>query len=269
MNPERAKLKTGLLTPTEARRRLRLPKPIFEVLMRSGLLGPTTNSGHLFAQSLSYFERYGTQWHTQERFGAEGWGQRLISEDTYENMPPVPGMESGAPTDTYTHMRVSAPGTPDNIEETDTGWIAHFYLFPNYFMWPNTTELAMLVPPPLKISEPRDVPGTRHPTRLYPEPSGSLSLVVVSSRERPRDAENPFSAAFDQAYDTAVGVLDYLSVEYDTPLPIVHSALIGVPSGTVHLFFAHRPKVRIMSRGDNLSSEPPSPGVTCCLCSLP
>ena len=115
---------------------------MFEAVLNSGLLGPRTHSGHLVEESIAYYKEYGTQWDTQERFGNNGWGTRFLDDGLYENMPPVPGREAGTPPDTVTHgMVTNVSGGTRESPETDTGWIAHFYLFPNYYMWPNVTEL--------------------------------------------------------------------------------------------------------------------------------
>src|SRR5215211_1924904 len=108
MSPDRAE--PSLLTPREARRRLRLPKSVFEAVMRSELLGPRTTSGHLFEESIEHYERYGTQWQTRERFGARGWRKRQTISEMYGSMPAVPGVEFvPPPPDTYSAMRFSPP----------------------------------------------------------------------------------------------------------------------------------------------------------------
>jgi hypothetical protein len=94
-------------------------------------------------------------------------------------------------------------GSPDN----DMGWIFHFYLVTNYFYFPNLTELC-LIGPPLKLAEPRPVPGADLPVTLYPHPSGCLGLVVAEGLDR------PLKGADKEAYDV--------------PLPVAHSMAVGV-----------------------------------------
>jgi hypothetical protein len=77
-------------------------------------------------------------------------------------------------------------------------------------------------------------------TELCPDPSGSLALLSVF--QPPRRLEESYEAAYDAAYDAAGPVLDELSVKYDLPLPISHSAVIGVPSGLTITHFPRTPR---------------------------
>lgn len=175
----------------------------------------------------------------------------------------VPGV-AVPPPDLQTHVQIKDAMLPEDAGENDTGWIAHFYLMPNHFMFPNTAKLALIGLPPLRLEEARDVPGTRYPTRVYPHPSGSLGLVVVSSREPPprgtdKEKNNPQAAALERAYDVAAAVLDDLAVRYDSPLPIAHSLLLGVPSGVFNVFFAHRSGFATIERNVELLAGPRHP----------
>lgn len=251
---------TGWIPLREARRRLKLPKPLFEAFKNSHLLGPCTTAGYVLEEAVEHLLHFGTQWDTHERFAeplsAPEYSSRFISDEEYARVKPIPGMGI-PPPDTQAHVQINQADLLN-----DTGWIAHFYLVPNYYMFPNTTELALILPPPLRIAAKREVPGTCCQTHLYPHPSGALGLVTVSSRESPsyktgEHQENPWAVAFEQAYDVAVGVLDNLAVEYDMPLPIAHSLLIGVPSGLMNIFFAHRPRVKTIAPNNNLLPSPP------------
>jgi len=154
-------------------------------------------------------------------------------------------------------MRIVADGPPPSVledaEKTDTGWIAHFYLVPNYFYFPNPTELSLIWPPPLKLSEPRPVLGADLPVTLYPHPSGYLGLVVVEGLSR------SLKGARKEAYDVAMPLLDELSARYDVPLPVAHSMAVGVPSGIIHLYFAHRPKAKEIGSGAEILPQCPHP----------
>ncbi len=87
-------------------------------------------------------------------------------------------------------------------ERDDTGWIAHFYLVPNQWCFPNLTELALIGPPPLKLAEPKTVPDTELPVTLYPHPSGCLGLVVVEG------LDCPLEDAMKEAYGSWMGVCE-------------------------------------------------------------
>jgi hypothetical protein len=51
----------------------------------------------------------------------------------YGNLPTVLGVEFvPSPPDTYSAMQFRPPGISSEAGENDTGWIAQFYLYPNY-----------------------------------------------------------------------------------------------------------------------------------------
>jgi hypothetical protein len=238
-------------------------KPVFHALANSLLLGPRTDSDYVLEDAVQHYKRFGTQWHTHERFAVPlnepQFSERYISDEEYDKRPVVPGLNR-PPFDWRTQMQITNTWVADEADESDTGWIAHFYLVPNRFMFPNTAELALVFPPPLILEEARYVPGASYHTRLYPHPAGSLGLVEVSSCELPRSTEkernNPQAVAFERAYDVVAAVLDELAVRYDTPLPIAHSLLLGVPSGVVNVFFANRSGVATIGRNAELLPAP-------------
>ncbi|CAN5911555.1 hypothetical protein BH23ACT11_BH23ACT11_30090 [soil metagenome] len=241
---------------------MNISKPVFHALANCLLLGPRTDSDYVLEEAVEHYKRFGTQWHTHERFAVPlnepQFSDRYISDEEYDKRPAIPGLDR-PPPDWRAQIQVTntwVADEADESDESDTGWIAHFYLVANRFMFPNTTELALVFPPPLILDEARDVPGTSYHTRLYPHPSGSLGLIKVSSRELQRSTEeergNPQAVAFERAYDVVAAVLDELAVRYDTPLPIAHSLLLGVPSGVVNVFFANRSGVATIGRNAEL-----------------
>ncbi len=159
----------------KVRSRLRVSEPILNALISGGLLGYTL-SNMVSDRALLQYERFGTQWDIDERSGPS---VQMIGQDVYEKTPPVEGIGPQPPA-TQRHERVWRSNQPNAIqsEKTDTGWIFHFYLVPNYFYWPDPTELALIGEPPLKLTAPRLVPGTDLPVTLYPHPSGSVGLLV-------------------------------------------------------------------------------------------
>lgn len=222
------------ISSSKARSRLGVGKPLFNALTKSGLLGYTL--GDMYSdQAILAYQRYGTQWSIDER---RGTSTRILTDDIYDNLPPVENVGPQPPA-TQKHAVITPPDTgPRDMGASDKGWIAHFYLLTNYWCFPNLTELALVGAPPLKLSEPKPVPGAELPVTLYPHPSGYLGLVVVEGLSR------PLEGAHKAAYDAAMPVLDELSARYDVPLPVAHSMEVGVPSGTIHVNFAHRPRAK-------------------------
>ncbi len=222
------------LSRKRARSTLGVNEPVFNALTRSGLLGYTMSD--MFSdQALVSYQRFGTQWSIDERLGPS---RRIMTDDVYDNLPPVENVGPQPPA-TQTHGVITPPNTvPKDMGASDKGWIAHFYLVMNYFYFPNLTELALVGAPPLKLSEPKPIPGAELPVTLYPHPSGYLGLVVVEGLNR------PLESAHKEAYDVAMPLLDELSARYDVPLPVAQSMEVGVPSGTIHLNFAHRPRAK-------------------------
>lgn len=238
------------LSRKKVRERLRVSEPILNALIRSGLLGYTL-SNMVSDQAVLQYERFGTQWTIDERYGPS---TRVMDNEIYESLPEIEGIGPQPPA-TQTHGMVTPPdSSPDVLEDAkrmDVGWIAHFYLYPNYFYFPSTTELSLIWPPPLKLPTPRSVLGADLPVALYPEPSGNLGLVVVEGLKRPvEDAQK-------EAYDVAMPLLDELSVRYDVPLPVAHSMAVGVPSGIIHLLFPQRPKVKEITNGTEVLPQCP------------
>lgn len=236
----------------KVRERLGVSEPVLNALIRSGLLGyPLSNM--VSDQALLQYERFGTQWTIDERRRPS---TRVMENEVYESMPSVEGIGPQPPA-TQTHAVATladyAPSVLENAMNTDIGWIAHFYLIPNYFYFPSPTELSLIWPPPLKVSEPRSVPEADLPVTLYPHPSGNLGLISVEGLERPlKDAQK-------EAYDVAIPLLDEISTRYDVPLPVAHSMMVGVPSGIIHLHFPHRPKAKEIGSGMEILPRCPHP----------
>lgn len=229
--------------------RLGVAEPVFNALARSALLGYSL--GSMFSdQAILSYQQFGTQWSVDEKYGPS---RRILTDDIYENLPPVENIGPQPPA-TQTHAVIAPPSdAPGDMGASDEGWIAHFYLVPNYFYFPNLTELAMIGAPPLKLSKPKPIPGAALPLTLYPHPSGYLGLVVVEGLGR------PLKGAHREAYDVAMPLLDELSARFDVPLPVVHSMEVGVPSGTIHLNFAHRPRAKEIESETEIPPRCPHP----------
>ena len=230
---------------------LGVTEPVLTALTVSGLLGYTSPTVMFADHAVRSYQRFGTQWSLDGRFGPT---VRMMGSEDYEKMPPIEGIGPQPPA-TPGHMFIWAEGQADGVEsqKSDTGWIFQFYLVPNYFYFPSPFDVGLIGPPPLKLPGPKPVPGADLPVTLYPHPSGNLGLVVVEGLGR------PVAKAHREAYDVAMPLLDELSARYDVPLPVAHSMAVGVPSGTIHLHFAQRPKVREIDPGAEILPKCPHP----------
>lgn len=232
----------------EARRQLRVSAPVFGALLRSKLLGAYDPAGWVQIAGIEAYERYGTQWST------DVLGERTLSANCVQNMPPPPQFPGGEePPDTRSNFYIGPDMVPDadpeNLKDKNTGWIAHFYLRVNRLYWPAPTTLGMIEPLLLKLAAPKKVPRAALPTRLYPDPSGSLAMVSVTCTEQPM---SPINEAFESAYDVAGPLLDELSVKYDQPLPIARTLFVGIPTGLMNTFFTKAPEIREIDRDEEV-----------------
>lgn len=228
-----------------AMQRLRAPADTFNALVVSGLLGDYTEEG-IPVIGIENYERFGTQWRPE-------LGERLppnIDSAFPQGIEGVPG--GSQPPNTYIQIQISPYPSPE-VVESDTKWIAQFYLRPNRYFFPDLSALALVGPPYLKITHGRQVVGTKLPTYLFPDPSGSLAMVMILG---PAIAgENPIEAA----YDIAVPILDELSVQYDQSLPIAHSLVVGVPSGIITIDVPKHSQVKSISATDPIQFQCPYP----------
>ncbi len=69
----------------------------------------------------------------------------------------------------------------------------------------------------------------------------------------------PVMDAFEAAYDVVGPLLDELSFEYDLPLPVAHSLIVGIPSGLTNTSFPKIPKVKTLDRGGEIVPVCPHP----------
>lgn len=241
-----------VMTFKEARRRLRVSQPVFNALLRSRLLGGYYPDGYVLVVGIEHYEFYGTQWITEDR---DDLPDRLLDAEYMDTMPLPPDHGEGDQTGVHTRMYIQSDGTPD-LEEanaTDTGWLAHFYLTPNTFFFPAPTTFGMVGGQLLKLDAPRKVLDAKLPTRLYPDPSGSLGLVSVYG------VNQPLERAYETAYDIVAPILDELSAKYDQPLPIAHNLLLHVPSGLMTTSYAKIPKTKKLPRNEPLLTLCPYP----------
>ena len=238
--------------PVEARRWLGVSAPVYNALLKSGLLGRYTPENYVVWEDLQHYERYGTQWPTEDRAPLPN---RMASAEFIQNMPPPPDVGAEKYPGVQTWFYVGHEGIPNVQEalETDTGWLAHFYLSPNSYLWPAPTSMGTVGPMLLKLPRKRTVLGAKLRTELYPDPSGSLALVTVFGPGR------PLKKSFETAYDVAGPVLDELSVEYDQPLPVSHTLVVGIPSGLTITFFPKIPEIRTLEPGHRLLPRCPYP----------
>ena len=239
MSSEILRTPEEVLSFKETRRRLRVPAPVFEALLRSKLLGAYDPAGWVQVAGIEAYERYGTQWST------DVLGERMLSAEFVQNMPPPRYPSGEEPPDTRRNFYIGPDMVPDadpeNLRDKNTGWIAHFYLRPNRLYWPAPTTLGMIEPLHLKLAKPKKVPKAALPTCLYPDPTGSLATIAVTCTDQPMA---PIGEAFEAAYDVAGPILDELSVRYDQALPIAHMLFVGIPTGLMNTSSSKAPEIR-------------------------
>lgn len=232
----------GLLSFQEVQQRLEVPSDVFNALLLSGLMGPIFNEG-IPVVGVEHFERFATQWRADI-------GERSAP---YHSLPQTPGPGGGdQPPFSYTQAQISSSPSPE-LADKDTGWIGQFYLRPNRYFFPDPTSLALVGPLPLRIEKTREVQGSALPTYLCPDPANSLAMVMVIGNPKP--AGEPFEVA----YDIVAPLLDELSVQYDQPLPIAHSFIVGIPSGVITTDFQKGPKLETIKDNDLVLLRCPYP----------
>lgn len=209
----------------------------------SELLGPHKDK-QLWAWGVESYERYGTQWYEKH--------ERMIPEEIYENILDSM-LEGEKPLDTQMQGQIFPEGVSQEAVDEDTGWLAQFYLKPNRYYWPSPTDMGIVGPLSLKLGAPRRVRGTELPVCLYPDPTGSVAMIMV------KGILCSIDEAFDLAYNAAAPVLDELSSQYDQPLPIAHSLIVGVPSGVMNHYFSRRPVSKVIEPSKEISPRCPYP----------
>lgn len=241
-----------VVTFFEAQRRLGVTDGLFNALVNSWLLGRITTDNKLFVEGIESYERYGTQWMTEDR---PELASRTMDAEFLQNMPLPPDVGYRYPS-VQQKVFAAREGIDDDILavlEASTGWLVHFYLRPNMFCWPAPTSMGMVDGPLLKLNRKREVLGAHLRTSLYPDPWGSLALVTVHSPSKTA------GEAYEQAYDVAGPILDELSVKYDQPLPISHSLIVYIPSALMAMFAPSTPDIRTIEPGDRLLPRYPYP----------
>ena len=64
---------------------------------------------------------------------------------------------------------------------------------------------------------------------------------------------------FDAAYDVASPILDELSFGYDQPLPAAQSLVVGIPSGTINVFYPQHQALEAAELRDTVLPSCPHP----------
>lgn len=225
--------------PVEARTWLGVSQATFNALVKSELLGRVTEEGYVFWEDLEHYNNHGTQWRTADRPDVP---QRMMTADRLESGPRPPdiGPDDYPGVQKWLYILPASSEMPsiEEIMASDTGWLAHLCLTLNQYMWPAPASLGMVGPTLLKLRRKRTVLGARLRTTLYPDPWGSLALATVFQ------GNGSLEDSFKDAMDVAGPLLDELSVEYDQPLPVSHTVVVGIPSGLTITFFPELPKIR-------------------------
>lgn len=210
---------TGSFSYSEVANRLRLPGPILNAALMSGLLGYTPERT-VTQDAVEHFERYGVQWRPE-------LGKRLL-DATVLGMPMGGVIE---PLSTFTQVQISSRPDGLAISEKDEGWMAYFFLRTNDFYFPDPAAIGLTRSVGLKLAGPLAVAEASKPTYLYPDPEGNLATVMVLGQQ----GSGPAQEGFQPAYDIVTPMLDDLSFRYQQPLPIAHVMMVGIPSGVITL----------------------------------
>lgn len=197
------------------------PVPVCNALLRSGLLGYNNKWG-VQKESIEHYKNYLTQWRND------------LSPRRYPlNQIPVPKNLSGGDQPVLTRTEtIIAPGTdPAHEIEKDTGWLAHFYLRPNPFFFPNPTDMGLIGPVPVKLKKRQESIYNDFPVHVCPDPDCRLALIVVEGLQGTE--RDPFECS----YEIVQSILREITFLADVPLPIAQSFIVGVPSGVIDLQF--------------------------------
>ena len=127
-----------------------------------------------------------------------------------------------------------------SLTEPDSATLAQFYLRPNPFYFVDPASVAPSGPLGLKLERLRQIQGVAQPTVIYPDPEGSLAMAATLVEAHGDDG-------FKAAYDVISPLLDELSLQYDQPLSVVQTLLVGVPSGKLTISFSGPSKQQTIS----------------------
>ena len=207
------------ITLEDAAKELKQPLDVVAALALSGLLS-LVRQRRISRDSLESFKKYGTQ-----------WGGRIGKRPAPFERLPVVESTGPQPPSTWTHVRI---GRQVVRADDDSHWIAHFYLRPNEYYFPDPEAWAPVGPPPLRVNGPLIVESNKGRVWLYPHPDGSLALLAASGAIA-EDCD-----PLHVGYDLVTPVLDELAVRYDKPLRICQSMWVGIPSGTLNMQVPNR-----------------------------
>lgn len=229
---------TRKLTREQVAKKLNANLAYVNAFAQSGLLG--FHDGKLFdADRLSDLKRYGTQWH-------ESLGERVAP---LHKLPSPPGWEN-TPTGFPGETIIGTRGFDVEAANNDQAWIAHFYLRPNPFFFPDPLLVGPISPIPIRLEEAVNFVTDDFAVRLHPHPDGTLALAATSGplikKTRP----------IEIATDRISRVLDYLSYRYEHPLYVCQRLWIGVPSGAIRTEFTRRGPPQTLRLGEFIEHEP-------------
>lgn len=203
-------------------------------LMKSGLLGAAGREGLPGDEEIDSLLQYGTQWTDEIRSTAglkmpepEGWGE--------------------APLSTLSQTRISSgPGLPLPEES----WIAHFYLRPNHYFFPQPDALAPVGTCPVRLNKSIFIEGEGARVGVYPDKDGRLALITVHF------PENKGTEPLARARNVLAPIVNHLTSITDHPLHIAQQFLIGIPSGDIYISNSIAPREVSLALEDFSSHQP-------------
>ncbi len=118
-----------VVTFSEAQRRLAVTDGLFNALVNSWLLGRITTGNKLFIEGIESYERYGTQWMTEDR---PELASRTMDAEFLQNIPLPPDVSYRYPS-VLQKVFAAHDGIHDEllaVIEASTGWLMVGALLP-------------------------------------------------------------------------------------------------------------------------------------------
>lgn len=209
------------MTPEQVASELGVTATAAAAFGSAGLLG-FVKDGKVDRARVLHFKQYGTQW--DDSLG--------VRDAPYNSMPTPDGWEDTPPGFPGV-IRIEPAPVRDVV---DHSWLAHFYLRPNRFFFPDPMASAPIGPLPIRLRTTAVCQSEDFQVSLCPHPDGSLALAATSGELI--EGVDPLHVANDRI----APLLDQLSYEYDHPIHVCQRLWIGVPSGMIMTEFTRRPQ---------------------------
>ncbi|WP_419783320.1 methylamine utilization protein MauJ [Maridesulfovibrio sp.] len=212
--------KPKFLSLEDVSKKTNLPQSWVVGLTRAGLLGFSRN-GKISEKAFNEFASFGTQ-----------WGDHFPNRYMPAGQFPVVESIGPQPADTLTHIQV---GQDKDFEKyTTTGYLAQFYLKPNYKYFQPPYEAAYTEGAMIHLGNKVNMVFDEGvAATLYPGPNKLLCLVSFYWSKID-------GLSIDDVYQKSSSYLneitEYVAVIHDTPVSPANSLIIEIPSGVVNIY---------------------------------